>query len=460
MVLVGGSVDADDDGGGGGGGEAAVWVRLRQLLRCAEPYCHPSNAGPWCGLIGYLLQAMAQCARQSRFTRDAPIPVHSRVLRAPLTLDLRLARALQVRVVAGPLRAPRPRRPPRAAAGGGGRLGARAHAHAALLPRPLLEGGPARPHVADGGARFSPRPRDLAESSPPSSAPRSRAHHALTRAPAPAHAFAGALPRRARAGDRAAAAAGAPLRRAAGRHRHPPDADGAADPRAARPGAARPLHRAQARPRRHRRPRVAPRRRRPRDRGRSAGDARGAAARAARHRRQRPRQDGLDAAPLPAGMRTHASSPSHTPLPSYRTPSPSHRTPLPFFPQLFLLVPIASTRWHDAPRRLPPSAAAASASSAASVVGATREELEALGMLAREKTAEALRSAGDEAGLAALEEQESEAAALSGGLQRHHHTRLRSQCSRCAQCTTQAAASCVCALQVGCPSLRASCSRA
>jgi hypothetical protein len=50
-------------GDGAAGGEvlgAAVWMRLRQLLRCLEPYCHPSNTGPWSGLIGYLLQALAQ----------------------------------------------------------------------------------------------------------------------------------------------------------------------------------------------------------------------------------------------------------------------------------------------------------------------------------------------------------------------------------------------------------------
>lgn len=39
---------------------AEIWVQLRQLLRCAEPYCHPSNHGPWSGLIGYFFQALAQ----------------------------------------------------------------------------------------------------------------------------------------------------------------------------------------------------------------------------------------------------------------------------------------------------------------------------------------------------------------------------------------------------------------
>ena len=63
---------AVERGDGGLGGEAmlidgdgelpptAVWCRLRQLLRCAEPYCHPSNTGPWSSLIGFFLQALAQ----------------------------------------------------------------------------------------------------------------------------------------------------------------------------------------------------------------------------------------------------------------------------------------------------------------------------------------------------------------------------------------------------------------
>ena len=42
------------------GGGPAVWLRLRQLLRCIEPYCHPSNSGMWSSYIGYLLQAIAQ----------------------------------------------------------------------------------------------------------------------------------------------------------------------------------------------------------------------------------------------------------------------------------------------------------------------------------------------------------------------------------------------------------------
>lgn len=39
---------------------AGAWTRLRQLLRCVEPYCHPSNSGPWAAYIGYLLQALSQ----------------------------------------------------------------------------------------------------------------------------------------------------------------------------------------------------------------------------------------------------------------------------------------------------------------------------------------------------------------------------------------------------------------
>lgn len=39
---------------------AGAWTRLRQLLRCAEPYCQPSNSGQWSSMIGYLLQALCQ----------------------------------------------------------------------------------------------------------------------------------------------------------------------------------------------------------------------------------------------------------------------------------------------------------------------------------------------------------------------------------------------------------------
>ena len=45
------------------GAEAAgthAWVMLRQLMRCAEPYCHPSNSGGWGATLGYLLQGFAQ----------------------------------------------------------------------------------------------------------------------------------------------------------------------------------------------------------------------------------------------------------------------------------------------------------------------------------------------------------------------------------------------------------------
>ena len=37
-----------------------AWVMLRQLMRCAEPYCHPSNSGGWGATLGYLLQGLAQ----------------------------------------------------------------------------------------------------------------------------------------------------------------------------------------------------------------------------------------------------------------------------------------------------------------------------------------------------------------------------------------------------------------
>ena len=85
---------------GAAGGEvlgAAAWMRLRQLLRCLEPYCHPSNTGPWSGLIGYLLQALAQfsswrvllertglAAAPSRALASADVGVLVRLL-APLT---------------------------------------------------------------------------------------------------------------------------------------------------------------------------------------------------------------------------------------------------------------------------------------------------------------------------------------------------------------------------------------
>jgi len=39
---------------------ASAWRMLRQLLRCLEPYCHPSNAGGYCTEVGVLLQALAQ----------------------------------------------------------------------------------------------------------------------------------------------------------------------------------------------------------------------------------------------------------------------------------------------------------------------------------------------------------------------------------------------------------------
>ena len=46
--------------GSGYGGGPQAWIKLRQLLRCAEPYCHPSNSGGWSSFIGYLLQALCQ----------------------------------------------------------------------------------------------------------------------------------------------------------------------------------------------------------------------------------------------------------------------------------------------------------------------------------------------------------------------------------------------------------------
>ena len=46
--------------GDGGDGGPLAWLKLRQLLRCAEPYCHPSNYGGWSAFIGYLLQALCQ----------------------------------------------------------------------------------------------------------------------------------------------------------------------------------------------------------------------------------------------------------------------------------------------------------------------------------------------------------------------------------------------------------------
>ena len=45
---------------GDGDGGPLAWIKLRQLLRCAEPYCHPSNYGGWSAFIGYLLQALCQ----------------------------------------------------------------------------------------------------------------------------------------------------------------------------------------------------------------------------------------------------------------------------------------------------------------------------------------------------------------------------------------------------------------
>ena len=39
-----------------GAGAATAWLMLRQLMRCAEPYCHPSNSGGWGQALGYLLQ--------------------------------------------------------------------------------------------------------------------------------------------------------------------------------------------------------------------------------------------------------------------------------------------------------------------------------------------------------------------------------------------------------------------
>ena len=42
------------------GADTHAWVMLRQLMRCAEPYCHPSNSGGWGATLGYLLQGLAQ----------------------------------------------------------------------------------------------------------------------------------------------------------------------------------------------------------------------------------------------------------------------------------------------------------------------------------------------------------------------------------------------------------------
>ena len=53
------------------GGGPASWLRLRQLLRCVEPYCYPSNVGMWSSFIGYLLQALAQFTSwRALFERD------------------------------------------------------------------------------------------------------------------------------------------------------------------------------------------------------------------------------------------------------------------------------------------------------------------------------------------------------------------------------------------------------
>jgi hypothetical protein len=46
--------------GDGDDGGPLAWIKLRQLLRCSEPYCHPSNYGGWSAFIGYLLQALCQ----------------------------------------------------------------------------------------------------------------------------------------------------------------------------------------------------------------------------------------------------------------------------------------------------------------------------------------------------------------------------------------------------------------
>eukprot|EP00965_Chrysotila_dentata_P163695 5404852-Pleurochrysis_carterae.AAC.1 len=43
-----------------GASAAATWGTLRQLLRCAEPYCHPSNTGSYCHELGALLQALCR----------------------------------------------------------------------------------------------------------------------------------------------------------------------------------------------------------------------------------------------------------------------------------------------------------------------------------------------------------------------------------------------------------------